>query len=133
MDSYINIKNMKYILLICLMFGLGLQVTITEQSKCSACTEFKSQIDCENTSNGLSCEWKSSACVLKITPPVTFQAYCDTIVDPATMCAKTFGCAYVDSKCTHFTGCTAYVKTTVSECQGISIKCVTNGVTCDDA
>lgn len=108
---------MKGIVLIALLISLGLSVTVTDDSKCTLCTEFKSQADCENSYHGLGCEWKDSACAKKTTPPAeTFKSYCESIEDPATKCAKTFGCAYVDGKCTHFTGCTAYVKTTLADC-----------------
>lgn len=33
-------------------------------------------------------------------------------------------------KCTHFSGCTAYMKTTNEECQNISNKCISTGVSC---
>jgi hypothetical protein len=54
----------------------------------------------------------------KPTTPTTpvVPTYCGSVKDPETKCASTNGCAYVDKKCTHFTGCTAYVKTTNAEC-----------------
>lgn len=53
----------------------------------------------------------AASCGILTTPPIV--AHCPSIAEPATNCWKTLGCAYVDSKCTHFTGCTAYIKTTI--------------------
>lgn len=65
----------------------------------------------------MKCTWIESACAQKATSPSeTLKSYCESIIDPETNCAKTYGCAFEDGKCTHFTGCTAYVKTTLEDC-----------------
>jgi pyrimidine deaminase RibD-like protein len=43
-------------------------------------------------------------------------------------CAKTRGCAYVDSGCVIFAGCSAYKGATDAECQAISKFCNSDGV-----
>jgi hypothetical protein len=70
-------------------------------------------------------------CAKPTTPTtVVIKAYCELVGTPAALCWKTTGCAYVDAKCTHFTGCTAYVKTTDADCQSISKGCTSDGTSC---
>jgi len=63
------------------------------------------------------------------TPTVaTFARYCDTFSQ--TDCPKTKGCAWVNSKCTYFTGCTPFAKTTDDDCSAIADRCITDGTHC---
>ncbi|CAD8206022.1 unnamed protein product [Paramecium pentaurelia] len=126
--------QIKYLLLIALLVTLTNQVTVTKTDQCDDCAQFKSSQDCKS----FGCTWTEKTATTpgscgKTTapPPVTFTSYCSTI--ETANCAKTFGCALVEGKCTHFTGCSAYVKTTHSDCQSISYRCITNGTTCTDA
>ncbi|CAK64744.1 unnamed protein product (macronuclear) [Paramecium tetraurelia] len=126
--------QIKYLLLISLLLAVTKQVTVTKTDTCDDCTQFKSSLDCK----AFGCTWTdktaaaAGSCAKSTTPPpVTFTPYCSTI--ETANCAKTFGCALVEGKCTHFTGCSAYVKTTHSDCQAISYMCITNGTTCTNA
>ncbi|CAK77691.1 unnamed protein product, partial (macronuclear) [Paramecium tetraurelia] len=132
---------MKNLILICLLaMVLAQQVQFT--NRCNDCGQLKSQNDCEQevTVTG-ACEWVAASettpakCQKKTTidPVASFKPYCEIVDKPETNCAKTFGCAYADSKCTHFTGCPAYVKTTTTDCQAISYFCVSDGNSCIEA
>ncbi|CAK67224.1 unnamed protein product (macronuclear) [Paramecium tetraurelia] len=132
---------MKNLILICLVaMVLAQQVQYT--NRCNDCGQLKSQNDCEQeiTVTG-ACEWVAASgttaakCQKKTTvdPVASFKPFCELVDKPETNCAKTFGCAYVDSKCTHFTGCPAYVKTTTTDCQAISYFCVSDGNSCIEA
>jgi hypothetical protein len=50
------------------------------------------------------------------TPEEAFKTYCQLVEKPEVNCASTLGCAYLNSACTQFAGCSAYVKTTTPEC-----------------
>ncbi|CAK64747.1 unnamed protein product (macronuclear) [Paramecium tetraurelia] len=126
--------QIKYLLLISLLLTITQQVTVTKNDTCDDCTQFKSSSDCKS----FGCTWTEKttttpgSCAKTTTPPpIAITRYCETI--ETTNCAKTFGCALVEGKCTHFTGCSAYVKTTHSDCQAISYMCITNGTTCTNA
>ncbi|CAD8122988.1 unnamed protein product [Paramecium sonneborni] len=126
--------QIKYLLLIALLLAVTNQVTVTKTDQCDDCTQFKSSADCKS----FGCTWTdktattAGSCAKTTTPPpVAFTPYCQTI--ETANCSKTFGCALVEGKCTHFTGCSAYVKTTHKDCQDISYMCITNGVTCAPA
>ncbi|CAD8205842.1 unnamed protein product [Paramecium pentaurelia] len=128
--------QIKYLLLIAILLTITKQVTVTKTDECDECTQFKSSSDCK--SSKLGCTWTEKTVTTpgscgKTTapPPVTYTPYCSTI--ETANCAKTFGCALIEGKCTHFTGCSAYVKTTHSDCQNISNLCITNGTTCTNA
>ncbi|CAD8145016.1 unnamed protein product [Paramecium octaurelia] len=105
------------------------------------CAQLLSEGDClKNTSLG--CAWDSTkkACAVSttpVTPTVTYAAYCDTFAEtdcpkakPCTDCGTYAACAWVDKKCTFFTGCTAFAKTTDGDCQAISNRCITDGTHC---
>ncbi|CAK61922.1 unnamed protein product (macronuclear) [Paramecium tetraurelia] len=132
---------MKNLFLICLLaMVLAQQVQYT--NRCNDCGQLKSQNDCEQeVSVTGACEWVAASgttaakCQKKTTvdPVASFKPYCELVDKPETNCAKTLGCAYVESKCTHFTGCPAYVKTTTTDCQAISYFCVSDGNSCIEA
>ncbi|CAD8144072.1 unnamed protein product [Paramecium pentaurelia] len=72
-----------------------------------------------------------------VTPTVTNVAYCDKFAEtdcpkakPCTDCGNDAACAWVQSKCIFFTGCTPFAKTLDSECQAISNRCITDGTHC---
>nr|CAA59447.1 alpha-51D-immobilization antigen [Paramecium tetraurelia] len=132
---------MKNLIFICLL-AMVLAQQVQHTNKCNDCGQLKSQNDCEQevTVTG-ACEWVAASgttaakCQKKTTvdPVASFKPYCELVDKPETNCAKTLGCAYVDSKCTHFTGCQAYVKTTTTDCQAISYFCVSDGNSCIEA
>ncbi|CAD8148182.1 unnamed protein product [Paramecium pentaurelia] len=132
---------MKNLIVICfLTMVLTQQVKHTNQ--CNDCGQLKSQNDCEQeTTVTGACEWVAASgttpgkCQKKTTvdPVTSFKPYCELIDKPETDCAKTFGCSYIDMKCTHFTGCQAYIKTTTTDCQAIQYLCVSDGNTCIQA
>ncbi|CAD8113555.1 unnamed protein product [Paramecium primaurelia] len=132
---------MKNLILICLI-AMVLTQQVQHKNQCSDCGQLKSQNDCEQeiTVTG-ACEWVAAAgttaakCQKKTTvdPVASFKPYCELVDKPETNCAKTLGCAYIDSKCTHFAGCPAYVKTTTTDCQAISFFCVSDGNACIEA
>lgn len=76
----------------------------------------------------LGCSWDitKKTCGVSTTPvvpTVTYAAYCDTFAEtdcpkakPCTDCGNYSACAWVESKCTFFTGCTPFAKTLDSEC-----------------
>ncbi|CAD8211577.1 unnamed protein product [Paramecium octaurelia] len=131
-------KNLIFICLLAMVLAQQVQYT----NRCNDCGQLKSQNDCEQevTVTG-ACEWVAASgttaakCQKKTTvdPVASFKPYCELVDKPEANCAKTFGCAYVDSKCTHFTGCPAYVKTTTTDCQAISYFCVSDGNACIEA
>ncbi|CAD8194464.1 unnamed protein product [Paramecium octaurelia] len=133
-----SIKQILLILMMLIIFPQQVQHT----NRCNDCGQLKSQTDCESeiTVTG-ACEWvaaqgtTAAKCQKKtIVDPVTyFKPYCELVDKPETNCAKTLGCAYIDSKCTHFAGCQAYVKTTTTDCQAISYYCVSDGNACIEA
>lgn len=125
-----------------MMILLSSSDTIKQSDAC-VCDKILSENDCKSKTG---CTWTATPpadgttttttgkceTTTTTTEPVP-QTYCETISEPEKNCAKTTGCAYVDSKCTHFTGCSAYVKTTNLDCQAISILCITDGTQCVDA
>ncbi|TNV71507.1 hypothetical protein FGO68_gene15846 [Halteria grandinella] len=127
--------NTKFIVLMTLLIMATYGSTVNKSDQCSACTQFKSQSDCQTLGT---CTWTagtgttagSCATTPKAADPT---AYCPGVENPGTNCAKTYGCAYLDSKCTHFAGCSAYVKGTTSDCQAISTNCISDGTVCTDA
>ncbi|CAD8110299.1 unnamed protein product [Paramecium primaurelia] len=105
------------------------------------CAQLLSEGDCtKNASLGCSWDGTKKACAVSTTPvvpTVTYAAYCDTFAEtdcpkakPCTDCGTYAACAWVDKKCTYFTGCTAFNKTTKDECQAISNRCITDGTHC---
>ncbi|CAD8175771.1 unnamed protein product [Paramecium pentaurelia] len=132
---------MKILIIICFL-AMVLTQQVKHSNQCNDCGQLKSQNDCEQeTTVTGACEWVAASgttpakCQKKTTvdPVTSFKPYCELIDKPETNCAKTFGCAYVDMKCTHFTGCQAYVQTTTTNCQAISYLCVSDGNTCIQA
>ncbi|CAD8176985.1 unnamed protein product [Paramecium pentaurelia] len=126
-----------------IIFALLLALATCQTYSITSCTcvQLLSEADClKNTTLG--CSWDSTkkTCAVSttpVTPIVTFAAYCDSFAEadcpkakPCTDCGNYAACAWVDSKCTHFTGCTAFAKTTDPECQAISNRCITDGTHC---
>ncbi|CAK67226.1 unnamed protein product (macronuclear) [Paramecium tetraurelia] len=120
---------------------LGFTYQVKYENICSDCSQLKSQRDCEQQQsvNG-TCEWiitqGNTAAKCQLVNKVVIQKYtpyCELVDKPEINCAKTLGCAYVESKCTHFTGCPAYVKTKTTDCQAISNICVSDGNACIEA
>lgn len=76
----------------------------------------------------LGCSWDSTkkACALSstpVTPTVTYATYSESFAEadcpkakPCTDCANYAACAWVETKCTYFTRCTTFAKTTDPEC-----------------
>ena len=120
----------KYIIILFLVAVVAGQSYST--TACS-CSQLLSSADCTyNSAQG--CAWNSTTSVCatsstSVTPTTTtYAAYCDSYT--SSTCPSTYPCAYVDSACTYFTGCTPYAKTTDSDCQAISTRCITDGTHC---
>ncbi|CAD8108961.1 unnamed protein product [Paramecium primaurelia] len=126
-----------------IIFALLLALATSQTFSITPCTcaQLLSEGDClKNTSLG--CSWDSTkkVCAVSttpVTPIVTYAAYCDTFAEadcpkakPCTDCGNYAACAWVDKKCTFFTGCTAFAKTLDSDCQAISNRCITDGTHC---
>ncbi|CAD8055987.1 unnamed protein product [Paramecium sonneborni] len=113
---------------------------VLKQNECNDCGQLKSQTDCESFKTG-SCEWIEANLIVAAkcqkkdleTEQGTFKSYCELIEKPEINCSKTLGCAYLDQKCLHFAGCSAYVKTSLQECQQISYRCLSDGTACIEA
>nr|AAS94225.1 surface antigen A [Paramecium tetraurelia] len=130
--------NQKFFIL-SLMLALAASQTYSLTS--CTCAQLLSEGDCTKNAS-LGCSWDSTkkACAVSttpVTPVMTYAAYCDTFAEtdcpkakPCTDCGSYAACAWVDSKCTYFTGCTAFAKTTDSDCQAISNRCITDGTHC---
>ncbi|CAD8109110.1 unnamed protein product [Paramecium primaurelia] len=130
--------NKQFIILTLL---LALATSQTYSITSCTCAQLLSEGDCiKNTSLG--CSWDSTkkSCAVSttpVTPTVSYAAYCDSFAEadcpkakPCTDCGSYAACAWVGGKCTHFTGCTAFAKTTDPECQAISNRCITDGTHC---
>ena len=77
------------------------------------CDKLLSQADCKAKSG---CGWSTTTSLCTANSgTTTSEGYCALITD-ASSCAKTKGCAYVDSACVIFAGCTAYKGATDAEC-----------------
>lgn len=111
-------------------------ITTAEPSKVTICTcdRIESQNDCKAI---LRCVW-AVAVATDSTPavvgscgippiPIITEAHFPQVNEPAINFRKTMRCAYIDSKCTHFTECTDYVKTKNLDCQALSDQCTTDG------
>nr|CAA09180.1 surface antigen G [Paramecium tetraurelia] len=126
---------------IILSMFLALVASQTYSITSCTCAQLLSEGDCIKNAS-LGCAWDATkkACAVSttpVTPTVTYAAYCDTFAEtdcpkakPCTDCGSYAACAWTDSKCTYFTGCTAFAKTLDSECQAISNRCITDGTHC---
>ncbi|CAK64874.1 unnamed protein product (macronuclear) [Paramecium tetraurelia] len=126
-----------------IIFALLLAYATCQTYSITSCTcaQLLSEGDCLKNAS-LGCSWDSTkkACAVSttpVTPTVTYAAYCDTFAEadcpkakPCTDCGNYAACAWVQGKCTYFTGCTAFSKTTDAECQAISNRCITDGTHC---
>ena len=114
-------KSLIYVSIL-LLFVAATDVAVKDQCDC---TKLLSQADCKANSV---CSWATttSLCSKKDTGTTSTVGYCQLITEAAT-CAKTKGCAYVDSACAIFAGCSAYKGATDSECQAISKFCNSDG------
>ncbi|CAD8183449.1 unnamed protein product [Paramecium pentaurelia] len=130
--------NNKFIILSLL---LALVASQTYSLTSCTCAQLLSEGDCiKNVSLGCSWDTTKKTCGVSttpVTPTVTYAAYCDTFAEtdcpkakPCTDCGNYAACAWVESKCTFFTGCTPFAKTLDSECQAISNRCITDGTHC---
>ncbi|CAK70228.1 unnamed protein product (macronuclear) [Paramecium tetraurelia] len=70
-------------------------------------------------------------------PVINYAKYCDNFKElecpkqkPCSNCGSYSACAWVEGQCTFFTDCTAFNKTTDSDCQAISNRCITDGIHC---
>ncbi|CAD8157933.1 unnamed protein product [Paramecium octaurelia] len=93
------------------------------------CSQLLSEDDCIMAM----CTWdvKNTPFCQKSAPknvPITHSQYCSSYIESD--CPKIFGCAWVELKCTFFTGCTPFTKKIDSECQAISKRCITDGTHC---
>ncbi|CAD8182431.1 unnamed protein product [Paramecium octaurelia] len=57
-------------------------------------------------------------------------SFCQSVLNPEQNCNKVKGCAYYNSTCTIFTGCSAYFLHTTIDCQKISSECISEGDGC---
>nr|P13837.1 RecName: Full=G surface protein, allelic form 156; Flags: Precursor [Paramecium primaurelia]CAA27514.1 unnamed protein product [Paramecium primaurelia] len=126
-----------------IIFSLLLALVASQTYSLTSCTcaQLLSEGDCiKNVSLGCSWDTTKKTCGVSttpVTPTVTYAAYCDTFAEtdcpkakPCTDCGNYAACAWVESKCTFFTGCTPFAKTLDSECQAISNRCITDGTHC---
>ncbi|CAD8109102.1 unnamed protein product [Paramecium primaurelia] len=130
--------NKEFIILTLL---LALATSQTYSITSCTCVQLLSEADCiKNVSLG--CSWDSTkkSCAVSttpVTPIATYATYCESFAEadcpkarPCTDCGNYAACAWVEGKCSHFTGCTAFSKTLDSECQAISNRCITDGTHC---
>ncbi|CAD8126420.1 unnamed protein product [Paramecium sonneborni] len=57
------------------------------------------------------------------------QTNCNKL-QPCEFCVKNGPCQWYGERCSHFTGCTAFNKSSTSQCQSISERCITDGIHC---
>lgn len=103
----------------CILVVITQAGTITKTTPCT-CAQIVKQDDCILVST---CDWVNTACQVKV---LTTESYCSN----SNPCPTSAGCAIVDKKCTHFTGCSAYLQTTDELCKAISLKCTSDGTKC---
>ncbi|TNV71570.1 hypothetical protein FGO68_gene4687 [Halteria grandinella] len=119
--------DQKIIALILTIAQCGTIVNVSDEC---ICQELQSRSDCRLRGCKWTADEERTEASCETAHVKTYTAYCPGLT---TCCASTYGCANVDSKCTHFAGCSAYVKTSTTECQAISYLCISNGTTCTDA
>ncbi|CAD8176961.1 unnamed protein product [Paramecium pentaurelia] len=126
-----------------IIFSLLLALATSQSFSITSCTcaQLLSEGDCIKNIN-LGCSWDNTkkSCAVSTTPvapTTTYIAYCDAFAEtdcpkakPCTDCGAYSACAWTENKCTFFTGCTAFAKTTDPECQAISNRCITDGTHC---
>ncbi|CAD8109099.1 unnamed protein product [Paramecium primaurelia] len=123
-----------------ILFSLLLAITSSQKLSITQCTcaQLLSEGDCIKNAS-IRCSWNSTTktCAISTIPKLTYATYCDRFseancpkIKPCTDCGSYAACAWVEGQCTHFTGCTAFAKTTDSECQAISNRCITDGTHC---
>ncbi|CAD8202267.1 unnamed protein product [Paramecium octaurelia] len=109
-------------------------------SQCD-CSQLLSEDDCSKNDIN-KCQWDSTKKTCKnqdttTNPVIDYAKYCDNFKEiecpkqkPCSNCGSYSACAWVEGQCTFFTDCTAFNKTTDSDCQAISNKCITDGTHC---
>ncbi|CAK62361.1 unnamed protein product (macronuclear) [Paramecium tetraurelia] len=107
---------------ILLMAASTTDVAVSDQCNCE---KLLSQADCK-AKQGCSWSTTTSLCSKLDSGSSSTEGYCGLITDAIT-CAKTKGCAYLDSVCQIFAGCSAYKGATDAECQAISKQCNSDG------
>ncbi|CAD8176792.1 unnamed protein product [Paramecium pentaurelia] len=116
---------MKNLILICLI-----TMVLTQQNDCEQ--EITVTGACELVAaagtTAAKCQKKT-----RVDPVASFKPYCELVDKPEINCAKILGSAFIDSKCTQFAGCPAYVKTTTTDCQAMSFFWVSDGNACIEA
>ncbi|CAD8200812.1 unnamed protein product [Paramecium pentaurelia] len=124
---------MKRTLLIIALISIATCQVVNKSEVCS-CALLLTSGDCGRNTN---CVWNSTKLVCEVpqnTGPVTVpknygkSLYCEGLAQ--TECLKLNECAWIDNKCTFFTSCTPYEKTSKDECQAISKRCITDGQIC---
>ncbi|CAK70234.1 unnamed protein product (macronuclear) [Paramecium tetraurelia] len=130
-----NIKVLILALLVALITSQQYSI-----SQCD-CSQLLSEDDCQKN-DMIKCQWDSTKKTCKIqdtttNPVINYAKYCDNFKEmecpkqkPCSNCGSYSACAWVDGQCTFFTDCTAFNKTTDSDCQAISNKCITDGTHC---
>lgn len=109
------------------ILAIASSVTVKTADQCK-CAQVKNSSDCLNIGT---CTWANNSCSTSTTTPTVskFTSYCTTITD-GLACAKSHGCAYIESKCSLFSGCASYAGTKNSDCQAFSTRCNFNGNHC---
>ncbi|CAD8107903.1 unnamed protein product [Paramecium sonneborni] len=110
---------MRIAIIIIIVYGTDVVVVVDQ----CTCDKLLSQMDCKSKKG---CDWSSRGCQKQDSGDGSIEGYCGLISD-GNSCAKTKGCAYVESKCQIFGGCTAYKGVNNVECQSISKFCNSDG------
>ncbi|CAD8156844.1 unnamed protein product [Paramecium pentaurelia] len=115
---------MKILITISILLLTASTTDVAVSDQCN-CEKLLSQADCKAKQG---CNWSTttSLCSKTDSGSSSSEGYCGLISDAST-CAKTKGCAYIDSVCQIFAGCSAYKGATDSECQAISKQCNSDG------
>ncbi|CAD8071729.1 unnamed protein product [Paramecium sonneborni] len=115
---------MKILITISILILTASTTDVAVSDQCN-CEKLLSQADCKSKQG---CNWSTttSLCSKMDSGSSSTEGYCGLISDGNT-CAKTKGCAYIDSVCQIFAGCTAYKGASDAECQAISKQCNSDG------
>ncbi|CAD8162524.1 unnamed protein product [Paramecium pentaurelia] len=124
------------VLLLEVVYGLS----VFKSDQCLECSILIRKEDCEYancfwSSNGVDNEGTCNDKDSSVDPENSDGnlGFCNGILDPEQNCSKVKGCAYYNSSCTIFTGCSAYFFHTTLDCQKISYQCISEGDGCIDA
>ncbi|KAM3134547.1 hypothetical protein pb186bvf_013361 [Paramecium bursaria] len=113
-------QQYQYFMIILILIQVVLSDSVLGTQKCT-CAQIKSLTDC----NTMGCDWVTDTGLCQVR---VLQKYCTTL--NSTICPTTVGCAYDNSLCQIFTGCSAYNLNTDAQCKQLSTKCTSDGTRC---